>query len=69
MLGSRVPKPVASYKTILNPFDLSTWGFMLLAIGAQFVLLLLAQNAWSKFTGRDNPEDYVYEGWQVPRSG
>ena len=60
---SRKPKPVASYDTIVNPFDYSTWGFTFVSIVVQFFLLLMVQNVWTKVSGRVNPEDYIYEGW------
>ena len=62
LLRSRKPKPVASYDTIVNPFDYYTWGFTFLTIFIQFSLLLVAQNVWSKASGGHNPNDYIYEG-------
>ena len=65
MLQSRKPQPVATYNTILNPFDYYTWVFTFLCILVQFVLLLIVQNIWSKLSGRPNPKDYIYEGQNV----
>ena len=65
ILASRRPKPVASYDTIVNPFDLVTWGLTFLIIIMQFILLLLLQNIWSKASGAPNPDDYIYEGADV----
>ena len=65
ILASRRPKPVASYDTIVNPFDLVTWGLTFLIIIIQFLLLLLLQNVWSKASGAPNPDDYIYEGTYV----
>ena len=63
ILQSRLPRPVASYDTIVNPFDYITWVFTLLSIVMQFLLLLVMQNVWSRVTGRLSPEDYIFEGW------
>ena len=62
MMQSRLPEPVASYDTIVNPFDYHTWGFTFLSVVVQFFLLLLMQNVWSRSVGRPNPDDYIYEG-------
>ena len=61
------PKPVASYDTIIKPFDYYTWGFTFLTFVIQFSLLLLAQNVWSKVSGIPNPDDYIYEGLMAPK--
>ena len=66
-LQSRRPKQVASYDTIVNPFDHFTWGFTFLSIVIQFLLLLLIQNVWSKASGAPNPDDYIYEGDYMQR--
>ena len=63
LLQSRLPRPVASFDTIVNPFDYLTWGFTFLVIVIQFLFLLLLQNVWSEVSGRRNPGDYIYEGW------
>ena len=65
MLSSRRPKPIASYDTILNPFDYHTWGFTFLSIVIQFCFLIVVQNLWTKISGRPNPDDYIYEGQNI----
>ena len=62
MISAR-PREISSYDTISYPFDIYTWGFTFGAILTQFVLLLVIQNLWSKAMGKNNPQDYIYEGF------
>ena len=63
ILGSKKPVPIASYDTIVNPFDFFTWICTFASIISQFLLLLLLQNIWCHVSGKVKPEDYVYEGF------
>ena len=60
---SSMPKQIASYDTIIYPFDFYVWGFTFSTIIAQFVLLLVTQNLWSHATGNLNPHDYIFQGF------
>ena len=62
-LASRKPQQIASYDTIVHPFDIYVWGFTFTTIIAQFILLLITQNLWSYATGKPNPQDYIFQGF------
>ena len=62
ILMSQKPMPLASYDTIVNPFDIFTWCFTFAAIILQFILLILLQNIWCRVSGKPKPKDYIYEG-------
>ena len=63
ILGSKKPVPIASYDTIVNPFDFFTWICTFASIISQFLLLLLLENIWCHVSGKIKPVDYVYEGF------
>ena len=62
MVSSR-PEQIACYDTIVYPFDFYVWVFTFGIIIAQFILLLIAQNLWSFATGKPNPRDYIFQGF------
>ena len=62
ILVSRKPKEIATYDTIVIPFDKYVWSFTLGCIITQFLLLVMMQNLWSFVTGTNKPHDFVFEG-------
>ena len=62
LMMSKKPHEIASFDTIFYPFDSFIWVFTLGCMLAEFVVLLLMQNSWHKASGRQNHDDYVFEG-------
>ena len=62
VLVTAKPREISSYNTISYPFDIYTWVFTYSLIITQFVLLLVMQNLWSNALGKNNPQDYIYQG-------
>ena len=63
LLASQRPKEIASYDTIVLPFDKYIWFITFSCIFGQFLLLVAMQNLWSYVTGASNPDDYIFEGY------
>ena len=61
MYGKK-PEQIASYETIVHPFDGYVWLFTIISMMAQFLALYFMQNIWSLISGRNNPRDYIFEG-------
>ena len=61
-LGTKKPNEIASYDSIIIPFDQYVWSFTFCCIGAQFLLLVLMQRLYSHVTGTIIPKDSIYEG-------
>ena len=61
-LMSQKPREIASYDTIILPFDKFVWAFMFGCICAQFLLLIVMQELYSTVTRTRNPDDFIYEG-------
>ena len=59
---SKNPDQIASYNTIVYPFDVYTWTFITISMMAQFFVLLVTQNMWAVLSGNTNPQDYIFEG-------
>ena len=62
VMGSKKPGEIASYDTIIIPFDNYVWSFIFGCICAQFLLLVMMQHLYSNVTGTSNPTDFIYEG-------
>ena len=62
IMGSKKPEEIATYDTIIYPFDAATWLFTICSILSEFLLLILAQNLWSYIYKSKTPDDYIYEG-------
>lgn len=56
------PKEIASFGTIMYPFDKYTWTFVSLAIVGEFITLIIMQLVWSGAVGISTPRDFVYQG-------
>ena len=63
MLFSGKPKQIASYETIIYPFDIYVWYFTFSLIVAKFLALLTIQNVWSYASEKPNPRDYIFQGF------
>ena len=59
---SKKPGQIASYDTIVYPFDFFTWIFTFSIIITEFIFLIGVQNLWSYASGEGNPRDYVFQG-------
>ena len=64
VMMSKKPHEIASFDTIIYPFDSYVWIFTLGSMLAEFVMLLLMQNSWHRASGISNNDDYnyVFEG-------
>ena len=63
LLASQKPKEIASYDTIVIPFEKNMWFATFGCIIAQFLLLVVMQLLWSHVSGTSNPEDFMFEGF------
>ena len=64
--GSKKPGEIASYDTIIYPFDTHIWIFTITCMVLEFVNLIIIQNIWSVVSGHANPKDYLFEG-DIPK--
>ena len=62
VMASKKPEEIASYDTIIIPFDKYVWSFIFGCMCAQFLLLVIMQHLYSNVTGTSNPTDFIYEG-------
>ena len=65
VMQSKKPHEIASFDTIIYPFDSFIWIFSLGSMLAVFAMLLLMQNSWNKASGTPNNDDHVFEGFLV----
>ena len=63
LLASQKPNEIASYDTIVIPFEKNMWFATFGCIIAQFLLLVVMQLLWSHVSGTSNPEDFMFEGF------
>ena len=64
-LATRKPKEIASYDSIIIPFDKYVWSFTFGCILVQFLLLVVMQYLYSHVTGTKHTNDFIYEGRYV----
>ena len=62
--GSKKPSEIASYDTIVYPFDTHIWIFTITCMVLEFVTLIIMQNIWALVSGHANPNNYIFEGDQ-----
>ena len=65
VMQSKKPHEIASFDTIIYPFDSFIWIFSLGSMLAVFAMLLVMQNSWNKASGTLNNDDHVFEGFLV----
>ena len=63
IMKSKRPDEIATYDTIVYPFDAYIWILITISMMAQFFALFVIQNVWSSTSGNSNPKDYIFEGW------
>ena len=56
------PKEIASFDTLMYPFDNYTWAFVFGAIIGEFTIMIIMQLVWSGLVGKSTPRDFVYQG-------
>ena len=56
------PREIASYDTLIYPFDLGCWLCLSGAICAIFITLTIMQKLWSKASAKRSANDYAFEG-------
>ena len=56
------PKEIASFDTLMYPFDNYTWAFVFGAIVGEFIILIIMQLVWSGLVRKSTPRDFVYQG-------
>ena len=64
MHGKR-PGIIASYDTIVYPFDGYVWLFAIISMIAQFLTLCIMQMIWSIISGVTNSRNYIFEGLTI----
>ena len=69
VMEQRKPMPIASYETLINPFDIGVWVFSIASIITIFVVLVVMQKLWSKVSGKASPSGYMFQGDMIyPRA-
>ena len=61
------PKEVASFATLMDPFDDFSWAFVFGAVVVEFVILIIMQLVWSHVAEKSTPKDFVYQGEKLIR--
>ena len=64
-LATKKPEAIASYDSIIIPFDKYVWSFTFGCIIVQFLLLVVMQYLYSHVTGTKFRKDFIYEGKYV----
>ena len=67
--ASKKPGELATFDSIVIPFDKYVWAFMFGCICAQFLLLVLMQQLYSIVADTRNSIDFIYEGNLQKMSG
>ena len=62
VMASKKPSEIATYDTIVYPFDSYCWLFTICSILAEFLLLVFAQNLWCSMNDKNYQDDHIYEG-------
>ena len=65
VMQSKKPHEIATFDTIIYPFDTFIWILSLSSMATVFVMLLLMQKSWYKASGKPNKDDYVFEGHYI----
>ena len=61
------PKEVASFATLMDPFDNFSWAFVFGAVVVEFIILIIMQLVWSYVAEKATPKDFVYQGEKLIR--
>ena len=61
-LTSRRPEEIASYHTLIYPFDSYIWGFLVVATLVTFTVLLTMQKLWNNINGQSLTYDHIFKG-------
>ena len=62
IMKSKKPHEIATYDTIVYPYDAYIWIFIIVTMLAQFLALHILQRTWSFLSGQPNPRHYIFEG-------
>ena len=62
------PREIASYDTLIYPFDLGCWLCLSGAVCAIFITITIMQKLWSIASAKRKANDYLYQGntWRDP---
>ena len=60
IMKSKKPDEIATYNTIVYPFDAYIWICITSSMVAHFLALFVMQNVWSIISGATNPKDYIF---------
>ena len=53
---------MASFRTLLYPYDTLTWAFVFGVAVGELAVLIIMQLVWSTVTKQSTPKDFVYQG-------
>jgi hypothetical protein len=62
IIQSAMPKEVATYDTLIFPFDNYIWSFVICLTVLEIIILMLMELMWYDATGFHSTKSYVYEG-------
>ena len=62
VMQSKKPYEIASFDTIIYPFDSFIWVFSLSSMLAVLFMLLLIQKSWLEVSGLQYNVNHIYEG-------
>ena len=61
-IKQRKPREIASFETLINPFDNIVWAFYIGCTITIFIILVVMQELWSKISGKASPSGYMFQG-------
>ena len=62
IMVSKKPRPIASYDSIIYPFDAYIWIFISISMVVQFLTLFAIQKIWTFTCRAKKQKDYLFEG-------
>ena len=61
-MKQRKPMKIASFETLIHPFDNSVWAFTIGCTVIIFFVLVVMQKLWSRVSGKASPNGYMFQG-------
>ena len=72
VMAQRKPMSIASFETLIRPYDGTVWAFYIGCTSMVFMLLIVMQTIWSSVSGKISPKGYMFQGdmilisWVMP---
>ena len=65
IMKSKRPDPLATFATIVYPFDIYIWTFMIISMILQFLMLIAMQKIWSSLSGNFSLNNFVQQLYMI----